>query len=142
MGPPITVSSLSKMALRSEYVNGQITYAAGRGHVRRTPRARPGIQDGPSCDESETALSRRRHGRLTGAEFTGTPYTKGGDSMTNISMSELESQSAELLPEKETLLFDSKWAGVYAYNSSLAINAATLGSMATSGAWQTVVVNQ
>lgn len=62
--------------------------------------------------------------------------------MTNISMSELEVQSAELLPEKETLLLNTNWANVYASNTSFAINAATLGSMATSGAWQAVTVNQ
>lgn len=62
--------------------------------------------------------------------------------MTNISMSELELQSAELLPEKETLFLNNNWAGVYASNASMAINAATLGSIATSGAWQAVTVNQ
>jgi hypothetical protein len=62
--------------------------------------------------------------------------------MINISMSELEVQSAELLPEKETLFFNNNWAGVYASNSSMAINAATLGSIATSGAWQSVNVVQ
>ncbi len=62
--------------------------------------------------------------------------------MTNISMSELEAQSAELLPEKETLLLNTNWANVYASNASMAINAATLGSFATSGAWQSVTVVQ
>lgn len=62
--------------------------------------------------------------------------------MTNISMSELEVQSAELLPEKETLLLNTNWAGIYASNSSLALNAATLASVATSGAWQAIMVNQ
>lgn len=62
--------------------------------------------------------------------------------MINISMSELEAQSAELLPEKETLFLNTNWASVYASNSSLALNAATLGSMATSGAWQAISVSQ
>lgn len=62
--------------------------------------------------------------------------------MTNISMSELEIQSAELLPEKETLAWNNNWASVYASNSSLALNAATFNSIAQSGAWQSISVSQ
>jgi hypothetical protein len=62
--------------------------------------------------------------------------------MIEITMSELESQSVELLPEKETLFFNHNWAAVYASNSSLAVNAATLLSHASSAAVQTIVVSQ
>ena len=62
--------------------------------------------------------------------------------MTTISHSELESETVELLPEKETLFFNHNWAGIYASNSSLAVNAATLLSSATSNATQTIAVVQ
>ncbi|WP_411283667.1 hypothetical protein [Lapillicoccus sp.] len=62
--------------------------------------------------------------------------------MSKIMMSELESQIVDLLPEKETLFFNNNWAAVYASNSSLALNAATLFSSATSTAVQTIVVAQ
>ena len=62
--------------------------------------------------------------------------------MMEITMSELESQSVELLPEKETLFFNQNWAAVYASNSSLAVNAATILSQANSAAVQVVTVSQ
>ena len=62
--------------------------------------------------------------------------------MIEITMSELESQSVELLPEKETLFFNNNWANVFASNSSLAVNAATVLSQANSAAVQTVMVSQ
>jgi len=62
--------------------------------------------------------------------------------MIEITMSELESQSVELLPEKETLFFNNNWANVFASNSSLAVNAATILSQANSAAVQAIVVSQ
>jgi hypothetical protein len=62
--------------------------------------------------------------------------------MTTITMSELETQSVELLPEKETLWFSNNWANVYANNSSLALNAATLYSSATATSTQVIGISQ
>jgi len=59
--------------------------------------------------------------------------------LTNI---ELDSEYVELLPSRETLHFNNNWANVYASNSSMALNAASYWSSATSNATQTVVVNQ
>lgn len=58
-----------------------------------------------------------------------------------LSFSELDLVQAELLPAREAL---GVWnfANVYANNSSLALNAATLGSIANSAAYQAVSVNQ
>ena len=55
---------------------------------------------------------------------------------------ELTGQRAELLPDRETLLFDINIAPVTAVNISLALNAATIGSVAASGAWQDLLVLQ
>jgi hypothetical protein len=49
---------------------------------------------------------------------------------------ELDLQVAELLPERETLLFDINVAPVIGINLSLAINAATINSTAAAGALQ------
>lgn len=62
--------------------------------------------------------------------------------MQHITLAELDAQSVELLPSKETLFFDDNWAAIYATNSSLAVNAATLLSEANSAAVQTIVVAQ
>jgi hypothetical protein len=62
--------------------------------------------------------------------------------MTNISMSELEVQSAELLPEKETLFLNGSWANVVASNQSMAFNVLTANSTAASGAFQAIAVTQ
>ncbi|MCU1559160.1 hypothetical protein [Mycetocola sp.] len=59
-----------------------------------------------------------------------------------LTIAELDAQSVELLPSKETLFFDTNWAAVYASNSSLAVNAATLLSSANSTALQSVNVYQ
>ena len=62
---------------------------------------------------------------------------------TVLSIAELESEHTELLPVRETLFFgNNNWAAIYASNSSLALNAASLASMANSAAVQTVVVTQ
>ena len=62
-----------------------------------------------------------------------------------LSIAELESEHTELLPVRETLTFgfgNQNWAAIDASNSSLALNAASLASMANSAAVQTVVVTQ
>jgi hypothetical protein len=59
-----------------------------------------------------------------------------------LTIAELDSQSVELLPDRETLLFDNNWAAVFASNSSLAVNAATVLSAATSTATQNIAVIQ
>ena len=55
---------------------------------------------------------------------------------------ELDRQSAELLPSRETLFFNNNWAAVYASNSSLALNAASVLASARSTAYQSVTVRQ
>lgn len=55
---------------------------------------------------------------------------------TVIGALELDSQVAELLPERETLLFDIKVAPVVGVNLAIAINAATINSTAAAGALQ------
>lgn len=63
--------------------------------------------------------------------------------MRTLTFSELESESFELLPDRETLTFgNNNWAAVYASNSSLALNAASVFSTANSAAVQTIAVNQ
>ncbi|WP_171814537.1 hypothetical protein [Arthrobacter dokdonensis] len=64
--------------------------------------------------------------------------------MEKLTVMDLEGQSVELLPSRETLLlnFHINWATVMASNASYAVNAATLLSSATSGAWQNVSVSQ
>ena len=61
--------------------------------------------------------------------------------MDKLTLQELGGQSAELLPHREAL---DLWnfANVYATNSSLALNAATVNSLAISGASQTILVGQ
>ena len=62
-----------------------------------------------------------------------------------LSIAELESEHTELLPVRETLTFgfgNQNWAAIYASNSSLALNAASLAALASSAAVQTVVVTQ
>ena len=60
--------------------------------------------------------------------------------MREINFAELEAEHIELLPTRETLFFNNNWAGIVATNSSLALNAASLGSLASSAAVQTIVV--
>jgi hypothetical protein len=61
---------------------------------------------------------------------------------TELTISELESESAELLPARETLFFNHNWANVYATNSSMALNAASLLSHANSQAVQQISISQ
>jgi len=65
--------------------------------------------------------------------------------MRELNFTELEAEHTELLPTRETLSFgygNNNWAAIYATNSSLAVNAATLGSVANSAALQSIVVTQ
>ena len=62
--------------------------------------------------------------------------------MQHITLAELDAQSVELLPSKETLFFDFNYADVYASNSSVALNAVTAWSSASSEAYQAVIVSQ
>jgi hypothetical protein len=61
---------------------------------------------------------------------------------TELTLQDLEAERVDLLPAKETLHFNVNWANVWASNSSLAFNAASLYATAHSSAYQTVVVNQ
>lgn len=61
---------------------------------------------------------------------------------TTLTFSELETESAELLPARETLFFNNNWANVVATNSSMALNAASVFSNANSQAVQQIAVNQ
>jgi hypothetical protein len=62
--------------------------------------------------------------------------------MRELTFAELSAEHTELLPTRETLVFNNNWAAVYATNSSLALNAATFGSIANSFAGQSVNVIQ
>ena len=62
--------------------------------------------------------------------------------MREINFTELEAEHIELLPTRETLFFNNNWAAIVANNSSLALNAASLGSLASSAAVQTITVAQ
>ena len=65
--------------------------------------------------------------------------------MREINFTELEAEHTELLPTRETLNFgfgNNNWAAIYATNSSLALNAVSLGSLASSAAVQPIVVTQ
>ncbi len=62
-----------------------------------------------------------------------------------LTIAELEAETTELLPTRETLAFgfgNNNWAAVYASNSSLALNAASIFASANSAAVQTIVVGQ
>lgn len=62
-----------------------------------------------------------------------------------LTIAELEAEHTELLPTRETLTFgfgNNNWAAVYASNSSLALNAASILASANSAAVQTIVVSQ
>ncbi|PKH38110.1 hypothetical protein SAMN05192575_1011051 [Nocardioides alpinus] len=60
-----------------------------------------------------------------------------------LTIAELETEHTELLPTRETLAFgNTNWANVFASNSSMALNAASLGSLANSAAYQSITVTQ
>jgi hypothetical protein len=62
--------------------------------------------------------------------------------MTEITITELEGESMELLPDRETLFFNWNYANVVASNSSLALNAASFFASANSTALQYISVSQ
>jgi hypothetical protein len=53
----------------------------------------------------------------------------------------LDAQTAELLPRRETMFFDFNInvAPVIGVNMALALNAASIGTVANAGAWQNLV---
>ena len=55
---------------------------------------------------------------------------------------DLDAEVVELLPRKETLYFNINVSPVIAVNLSMAINAASIGSIANSGALQDILVLQ
>lgn len=59
--------------------------------------------------------------------------------MTSISRRDIDDELVECLPERETLLFDINVAPVIGVNIAIAVNAATIGSVANAGAWQELV---
>ena len=59
-----------------------------------------------------------------------------------LSIDELDAQSLELLPPRETLFFDINIAPVVAVNIALAVNAATIGSTAIANAGQHIFIFQ
>ncbi|MFD1213138.1 hypothetical protein ACFQ36_13940 [Arthrobacter sp. GCM10027362] len=61
--------------------------------------------------------------------------------MTELTMSELEAQSVQMLPARETL-FSLNFADVWASNSSVAANVLTINSLAASAAVQNIAVLQ
>ena len=61
---------------------------------------------------------------------------------TELTLHELEAERVELLPAKETLHFNVNWANIWASNSSMALNAASLYSTAQSAAYPTITVAQ
>jgi hypothetical protein len=62
---------------------------------------------------------------------------------TELTISELDAELVELLPTRETLgVGNYNWAAIYASNSSLALNAASLYSNASSTAMQSITVSQ
>ena len=59
-----------------------------------------------------------------------------------LTLSELEIQHAELLPERETLKFNFNWANIYATNTAVAVNAYSFYSSAYANAYQSIYVDQ
>jgi hypothetical protein len=61
---------------------------------------------------------------------------------TALTTVDLDAEVAELLPMKETLFFNINVSPVIAVNLSMAVNAASIGSMANSAALQDILVLQ
>ncbi|MGH8828535.1 MAG: hypothetical protein ACRDVZ_13265 [Jiangellaceae bacterium] len=59
-----------------------------------------------------------------------------------ITRAELDIETVELLPLRETLFWGGNFANVYASNSALAVNAATILSAATANATQVIIIGQ
>ncbi|MEA5456328.1 hypothetical protein SPF06_16445 [Sinomonas sp. JGH33] len=62
--------------------------------------------------------------------------------MTKLTIAELSAETVDLLPGRETLLFDVNSALIAAQNASYAVNATTILSLANSTALQGVTVTQ
>ncbi|WP_369046848.1 hypothetical protein [Sinomonas sp. P10A9] len=62
--------------------------------------------------------------------------------MTALTIAEIADQQAELLPQRDTMLFDINIAPVVAVNLAIAVNAATWGSTANATAVQLIGVLQ
>ncbi|MDQ4489100.1 hypothetical protein RBS60_02670 [Sinomonas sp. ASV486] len=62
--------------------------------------------------------------------------------MTKLTLTELAAESVELLPSRDTLLWDGNLTAILASNLSLAANVGTVGSSASSLAVQWISVNQ
>jgi hypothetical protein len=58
-----------------------------------------------------------------------------------MTLESLDAETVELLPRRETLYFDYdiNVAPVIGVNIAIAVNAATIGSVANAGAWQELV---
>jgi hypothetical protein len=61
---------------------------------------------------------------------------------TALTPMDLDAEVVELLPMKETLFFNINVSPVIAVNLSMAVNAASIGSIANSGALQDILVLQ
>lgn len=62
---------------------------------------------------------------------------------TELTITELEAETVEMLPSRETLfLGNTNWASVAASNSSMALNAGSHFSVANSAAYQAINVHQ
>ena len=61
-----------------------------------------------------------------------------------MTLESLDAETVELLPRRETLYFDFdiNVAPVIGVNIAIAVNAATIGSVANAGAWQELVYVQ
>ncbi|MDQ4504188.1 hypothetical protein [Sinomonas sp. ASV322] len=62
--------------------------------------------------------------------------------MTALTAADVAVEHAELLPQRDTMLFDINVAPVVAVNLAIAVNAATIGSTANATALQMVGVLQ
>ena len=60
-----------------------------------------------------------------------------------LTFTDLDAETVELLPARETLFYgNNNWAAIYASNSSMAFNAGSHFSHATSFAGQSISVSQ
>ena len=116
-----------------------------RNDERRHPHiSRLGLDRG--CRDSPvTSLSRGSHGGARRLRPPDTAPRGEVNTMRNaLSIAELETEHTELLPTRETLSWfgNSNWANVFASNTSMALNAASFGSLANSAAYQAITVTQ
>ncbi|GAB3281112.1 hypothetical protein GCM10027449_22240 [Sinomonas notoginsengisoli] len=58
--------------------------------------------------------------------------------MASLAPAEIAEESAELLPQRDTMLFDINVAPIVAVNLAIAVNAATIGSVANAQAVQVI----